>query len=169
MPGVAAQTIQCGGFNADLSGSERRCSTTYSEKFGKSFDTDPKEVRQGKRFLKWEVDKKKKAHVLRVHKIPNDLTAYKAVSFWLGFPKNSGPYQVVFKGLGKTRSDYGKMLVNGFFNLRKGHRGWKRIEIPLKLFSLQGEAKWEFIKDFRIEFTTTKKLTVYVDSISLIK
>ncbi len=87
----------------------------------------------------------------------------------MGFPKNSGPYQVIFKGLGKTTTDYGQLLVNGFFNLRKGHRGWKRIKIPLKSFSPQGEVKWESIKDFRIEFTTKNKFTVYVDSISLIK
>ncbi|MEE8142916.1 MAG: hypothetical protein V3T77_07440, partial [Planctomycetota bacterium] len=141
----------------------------YSKKFGKSFVKDSKNVRQGKRSLRWEVDKKKKAHVLKITDVPRDLSGYKAVTLWLYFEKGSAPYQLQFLGRGKTTSDYGHQMHNGFFSFQKAHRGWKRVEVPLKQFQLQGEVKWEYIKDFRIEFTSNKKCTVYVDYVALVK
>ncbi len=141
----------------------------YSEKFGKTFIEDPEFVRQGKRALRWEVDREN--FELKVKEIPKDLKSYEngAVTFWLHFDKRSAPYQVVFYVPGKASGLRGESIDNAFIKQMKGHTGWKRIEIPLKQFIVQGDASWERVRDFRIQFQGGQKLTCHVDYIAMRK
>lgn len=144
-----------------------RVSNRYSEKFGKKFVDDEKIVRSGKRCIEWKTTGNDAE--LKVEKLPRDLSAFHSVSVWINFPKRSAPYQLVFKGKGKTQSNYGQSMTNAFLLSMKPHKGWKRIDVPLKSFAVQGDVKWSSIQDFRIQFIGKRNVLLHVDDIMLIR
>lgn len=147
-----------------------RESNRYSEKYGKTFIDDPEMVKQGKKSLRWEVDKDN--FELKVKNLPGDMAAYEngAVIFWLHFEKNGGPFQLVFNVPGKSSSDRGTRIDNAFIKTgMQSHKGWKRIEVPLKQFNAQGDVSWDRVRDFRIQFLGGRRFTCTMDQISLRK
>ena len=46
---------------------------------------------------------------------------------------------------------------------------WRREEVPFKKFTQFGNVEWESIKDFRIRFKANKRITCYLDDVSLVK
>ena len=148
-----------------------RKTARYSEKYGKTFVEDADVVKQGKRCLRWEVNKKN--YELKVKDLPKDLDAYAkgAVVFWLKFEGGSGPYQLAFDVPGKgTAATTGARVDNAFIMQMKAHSGgWKKIEVPLKSFTQQGSVEWSRVRDFRIQFLGGRKFTCHVDSIKLRK
>ena len=140
----------------------------FSEKYGKTFIREPKFVKQGRQALRWIPTGT--TPELKVKKVPSDLKGFRAVSFWMCFESGSAPYQIVFKAKGKGKTELtGKSVINGYFKQMKGHKGWKRIEVPLDKMDPQGTADWTKILDFRIQFSSARKITTYVDDIALIK
>ncbi|MFQ5655066.1 MAG: hypothetical protein ACE5GW_10090 [Planctomycetota bacterium] len=139
----------------------------YSEKYGKTFVDDPKLVKQGRRCLRWET--RGKTSELKITRLPRDLSSFRAVSYWMYFDGPGASYQLVFKAPGKSKSDYGETMQNAFIKFMKPHSGWKRLEVPFKEFSSQGEVSWERIKDFRIQFIGGKKVTLFIDYVALVR
>jgi len=144
-------------------------SNRFSEKFGKTFVEDPAMVKQGRRSLRWEVDKEN--FELKVKGLPDPMTDYEggAVVYWLHFDKRGAPYRAIFTVPGKSTSLHGDEYSNIYFKEMQAHEGWKRIEIPLKQFTAQGDVDWARVRDFRLYFQGGRKLTVHVDCISLRK
>ena len=146
-----------------------RVSRRYSEKFGKKFIDDPKNVQQGKRALEWSVSSS--ASELKIKTLPRNMDAYKSLVMYLDMPKGGSAYQLVFVVPGKSDEGLSKVTTvqNAYIAQMKAHRGLKRIEVPLKNFKGQGDVEWTRVKDFRIQFLGGKKFTAYVDFIALQK
>ena len=146
-----------------------RPSKRYSEKFGKTFVKDPKFVKQGFRALKWETINHPSS--LKVSSVPRNLTQFKAVSFWINFPKSGMPYWVVFKGKGKSSAGLaGTQLTDNTYSVQRKHKkGWHRVEIPFSDFTQFGNVSWDKIESFQIYFDQKRKITLYVDDICLVK
>ena len=146
-------------------------SSRYSEKYGKSFIDDTDLVRQGKRCLKWDVNRQN--FELKVKKMPRDLESFSesgALVFWLHFDKGSAPYNLIFAVPGKgTAERTGERVDNAYIKQMKPHKGWKKIEVPLKQFLGQGDVEWSRVRDFRIQFQGGRKFTCHVDAIMLRK
>lgn len=144
-------------------------SNRYNEKFGKTFVDDPAMVKQGKRSLRWEVDREN--FELKVKGLPDPMAPYLggAVIFWLHFEQRGAPYRAIFTVPGKSTSASGDEYNNIFYKDLQPHVGWKKIEVPLKQFTAQGEVDWSRVRDFRLYFTGGKKFTCHVDCISLRK
>ncbi|MCA8962938.1 MAG: hypothetical protein KDC38_20585 [Planctomycetes bacterium] len=144
-----------------------RQSNRYSEKYGKSWVDDPQFVKQGKKSLKWTTTGQDAE--LKVEKLP-DLTQYEAIAMWICFPVKGPGYELIFKGKGTSKTQVtGTTITDAFFFQSGGHRGWKRIEVPLSRFKAQGEVSWSSISDFRIQFKGNRKIELYVDDIVLVK
>lgn len=146
-----------------------RPSGRFTKKHGKEFISDPEFVKQGARALKWEtVDKPSE---LKIKKVPRNMAGYEAISYWIYFPKGKMDYTLNFMGAGKSATDTGQLTANGFqMNMKPPKKkGWSRVEVPLKKFSQFGKVEWENIKDFRIRFKANKRITCYLDDVSLVK
>lgn len=142
----------------------------YSEKFGKTFIEEPKLVKEGRRSLRWETKGKHNVLKIKGKQVPDRLTGFRAVSFWMYFDGRGAPFEAMFICKGDSKRTVSQeTLKNGYFKALKAHKGWKRIEIPLKEFAQQGKADWGKVEDFRIQFNEGAKVTVYLDDISLIK
>ena len=63
----------------------------------------------------------------------------------------------------------GQLTANACVFKKKAHKGWKRIEIDLTQFTQFGTVDWTVVQDFRISFPGKKKLTVYLDDVTLVK
>ncbi|MEM7263776.1 MAG: hypothetical protein AAF488_17440 [Planctomycetota bacterium] len=145
-----------------------RESNRFSEKFGKTWEKDPKFVRQGEQAMKW-VTTGQDAE-LKVKNTPRNLTRYDSVAFWIYFPRKGPGFDLIFKGKGKSKTAVtGTAISNAFFYSQSGFKGWRRIEIPFKRFKEQGEVSWSSIEDFRIQFKGKRTITLYVDDIVLIR
>lgn len=143
-------------------------SKRYSEKYGKKFIQDEKEARVGKSFIEWKTTGNDAE--LKVERLPEDLSSYWGIAMWIKFPKSGAPYQVVFKGKGKSQSNYGQTMTNAFIAQMKPHRGgWKRVEVPFKDFAAQGDVQWTSVEDFRIQFIGRRNILLYVDDIALVR
>ena len=144
-------------------------SKRYSEKYGKTFKDAPEMVKQGRRSLQWEVDRKN--YELKVKSLPSSMGVYSkgALIFWMHFGKGGSNYKVIFKAPGKSSSSSGDAFDNAFYVDLKKHNGWKRGEVPLKSFTKQGEVDWSSVRDLRIQFVGGRKFTCHVDAIMLRK
>ncbi|MEM7164606.1 MAG: hypothetical protein AAF581_04040 [Planctomycetota bacterium] len=145
-----------------------RSSSRYSPDYGKTFIDEKKWVKQGKQSLRWEVSGKNISLKVKGSKLPKDFSKYKAISMWVCFPKKSATYSLAFRCKGSSKQQMA-MFHNAFVKTMKAHKGWKRIEVPLKEFGQQGKASWSDVKDFRIEFQSAPNLTMYLDDISMVK
>ena len=146
-----------------------RVSKRYSAKYGKTFVEEEGHVQEGKRSLKWLVAPGQTE--LKVKGIPRNLSGYKSIAFYLDMPKGGSAYQVVFVVPGSAEAGVAQVQVvkNAYIMQMKSHKGLKRIEIPLRNFKGQGQASWDRVQDFRIQFLGGKRFTAYVDFIALLK
>ena len=150
--------------NFDRSGSR------FLEKNGKTFIKDEKWVKQGTQSLKWVASGDNISLKVKGRSLPDDLTPYAAISLWVCFPQKKAPFSLAFRCRGSSKENtQNAMVVNAFVKTLPGHKGWKRVEVPLKGFRSQGKTDWKNIKDFRIEFNGPPNLTLYLDDITLIK
>ncbi len=144
-------------------------SKRYTEKYGKTFIDAPEMVKQGRRSLQWDVDRKN--YELKVKSLPSSMGVYSkgALIFWMHFAKGGSNYKLIFKAPGKSSSNSGDAFDNAFYVDMKKHSGWKRVEVPLKSFTKQGEVEWSSVRDFRIQFVGGRKFTCHIDAIMLRK
>ncbi len=141
-------------------------SKRYSKKYGKTFVDKPEDVREGRRAIRWKLEGP--TAQLKVPAVPKDLSEFYSIVFWIKFEKGRPPYKAIFVASGRSNQN-NQAVENIFFQDLKAVTKWTRVELPLAEFSVQGNASWDRIEDFKLYFEGNRKGELLVDQICLVK
>ena len=159
----------------------------YSKKFGKTLIDDPAVVFKGKRCLRWQNTRDRKAGMLKIElkrmRTPPDWTDFQSVEFWVQSP-TPVPIQVFLmtdreagggKRPGKPKPPSGgkkgeDVMTSFMMEATLASPGqWKKISLDLQTFRAQGDPSFKKVNQFRVQIAAGRQYDILIDEIRLVR
>lgn len=139
----------------------------YSQKYGKTFVSDPAYVMQGTYALQWVWVKVKGVSTswLQIKEVPRDWSPFSHLGFWLYFPpRKSAKIEVYVKSPGAATYTNAR----AYQHILTPHEGWKYVMIELGKMKKGGTASFSNVEALQLQIKGSK-FTAYVDDFVLIR
>lgn len=155
-------------------------SLAYSEKFGKTFVSDPKQTLDGTRCLRWTNTKDRKAAALKIQgataPFPSDWTPFSQVEFWVSVRVQPRGAEAVImcsapgggggaKAKAAAREDFFQRTIE----IASSPGKWKRIRVPISDFRPSGGARLDAIAFFQIQIPAGAAFDFLIDRVALVR
>jgi hypothetical protein len=154
-------------------------SPLFSEKYGKTYVTDRKQVIDGAQCLRWTNTEDRKVGRLKIDNVPRDWRDFEAVEFHLNVKvPPASPEAVIFslppgddgsKAKKKKSNTEETDFLLAPIRLPAQGGQWERVRIPLRDFKASGRGNLENVTHFQIQVGAGRAFEFLIDKVALVK
>ncbi len=158
-------------------------SAEFTEKYGKTFVTDPKLQLDGTTCLRWTNTQDRKPAVLKVRGVPQDWSKFDAVELWVniisapGTPEaalvcgdsNAAKKKKKSPAKKKAPAEAPTDILLATVRLPGGTGQWQKVRIPISDFRAQENATLTSVMYFQIQVAGGRAFNFLIDKIAIVK